>query len=374
MMVCFVLLINSCSKNKTTDPTDTTLTSIFINPANVILDIGQTQQLTITTTPENANPSVSWSSSNPSVATISTSGEVTAISTGQATITAVSILAPSVTATRIVNVNVNPTATVIISLSTIDGGSVIGANVVLQNHAGSAYSETATSSNVIFTNIPFGTYSLLVSHGDYLDYNQESLSVQSTTVTHEVILTTYTISIGDIILFGAHQWLVLALQDDRALIISENVLEQSTYHESFTSITWENCTLRQYLNGTFYNTFSEANKARIAEVTNVNLDNQYYGTKGGNNTQDKIFLLSLEEVVQYFGDSGQLGNNNYISDQYNSNRIAFFNGSAVWWWLRSPGYNIGRVSEVYSDGHIHLDGAIVNYNSGGVRPALWLNL
>ena len=458
LVVCFALLISSCSNNKATDPTDPTPTSISINPENVFLeigetqqltitvspdnanpsvtwssdnqdiatvspsgevtavaqgqaiitaisdvapnvtasrtiyvslepptaisinpdivtlDIGQTQQLTITTTPENANPSVSWTSSNPSVATITTGGEVTAISAGQATISVASILVPSVTATRLINVNADPTATVTISLSTIDGGSVIGADVELQNHAGNTYSETAHSSNVTFPDLPYGTYSLTVSHAGYQLYNLDTLSIQSTTVTLTVQLTPSTISIGDIIPFGAHQWRVLALQGSRALIISENVLELEAYHEIGVTVTWEDCTLRQYLNETFYNTFSEANKSRITEVMNINIDNQLYGTNGGNNTQDKIFLLSLAEVVQYFGDSGQLGTNNVISDEYNSNRIATYNGSAVWWWLRSPGFYSHNASSVDFAGHIRLDGRVVSHASNGVRPALWLNL
>ena len=259
------------------------------------------------------------------------------------------------------------TATVIINLSTIDGGSVIGANVVLQNHAGSVYSETATSSNVILTNIPFGTYSVIVSHGDYQVCNHGPLPVLSQTVIHAVLLTT-------IISFGSHQWRVLDIQDDRALIISENVLEQRVYHESNTSITWENCTLRQYLNGAFYDTFNESDKERIIEVTNVNLTTQFYGTNGGNDTQDKIFLLSLAEVVQYFGDSGRLRPYAQLSDQYNENRIAYYNGSAVWWWLRSPGKYSNNASSVGSNGYILGSGGSVTITLGGVRPALWLNL
>jgi hypothetical protein len=56
-----------------------------------------------------------------------------------------------------------------------------------------------------------------------------------------------------------------------------------------------------------------------------------------NDTDDYIFLLSLEEVVKYFGDSGQLlnGNPNYehgISDEYNGARIAYtLNGSTSEW-------------------------------------------
>ena len=185
------------------------------------------------------------------------------------------------------------------------------------------------------------------------------------------------VSIGDTIQFGSYNWRVLDIENDRALIITENILELRRYQDSNVSITWENCSLRTYLNGSFYDTFNQTDRARIHEVTNENLNNQSWGTNGGRNTQDKIFLLSLAEVVRYFGDSGQLGSIDReprISDQYNSNRIATFNGTASWWWLRSPGFYTSQAAGVTISGPISMNGLNVNYDRGGVRPALWLNL
>jgi hypothetical protein len=90
------------------------------------------------------------------------------------------------------------------------------------------------------------------------------------------------------------------------------------------------------------------------------------GSDTGNDTDDYIFLLSLEEVVRYFGDSGQLANGpsenrNAIDDQYNEARIAYDFGG--WWWLRSPG-----------GGDIGVSGTRVDDDYHGVRPALWINL
>jgi len=138
------------------------------------------------------------------------------------------------------------------------------------------------------------------------------------------------IKVGDIIQFGAYEWRILDIQGGRALVVSENILEFRLYHHEFGPITWADCSLRAYLNGEFYNSnaFSNADRTRIVQVTNVNENNQWYGTNGGANTQDRIFLLSISEVVKYFGDSGQLANRpsgaQYIDDQYNTNRIATF--------------------------------------------------
>lgn len=109
---------------------------------------------------------------------------------------------------------------------------------------------------------------------------------------------------GDKISFGDYEWRVLDVQDNTALIITEYVIEERSYHDVYKDITWEECSLRTYLNGEFYNKFSERDRSRIISVLNQNMDNQWYGTKGGADTWDRIFLLSLEEAAcNYFGDS-----------------------------------------------------------------------
>ena len=188
------------------------------------------------------------------------------------------------------------------------------------------------------------------------------------------------IQVGDIITFGVHEWRVLDINDGKALIISEYIIEERAYHRSHENITWAKCSLREYLNNTFYHSdaFNDEERSKIVQTMNITEDNQWHGTGGGDPIYDRIFLLSLAEVVKYFGDSGQLDNrppnNPTISDQYNSNRIATLNGSACWWWLRSPGYTSLYASHVFRNGILDIYGYNVDYTSGGVRPALWLNL
>lgn len=180
--------------------------------------------------------------------------------------------------------------------------------------------------------------------------------------------------------FGGYDWQVLEVQDDRALLLSEKILEGKAYNSSYIKVTWEECTLRQFLNNEFYNKFNQADRNRIAQVCIVNNKNPWYGTDGGSNTNDYIFLLSLEEVVQYFGDSGQLsnrpgGNASWINDDFNNNRTAHHvDGMSSLWWLRSPGDYGDGAAGVGSSGNISVDGNDVNDVNGGVRPALWLNL
>jgi len=186
------------------------------------------------------------------------------------------------------------------------------------------------------------------------------------------------ISVGETVRFGEWDWRVLEVQDGRALLVTKEIIEQLPYNGEQTGVTWETCTLRAYLNGAFLEKFSARERRLICETENVNESNQWYGTNGGGNTTDKVFPLSLEEVVNYFGDSGQLkkGNLNeeyFFDDQYNDARAAKFDNDGGWWWLRSPGDTQITAAGIHDDGCVNLAGDYVFYELG-VRPALWLKL
>ena len=185
--------------------------------------------------------------------------------------------------------------------------------------------------------------------------------------------------VGDIVKFGSFYWLVLEVNDNKVLLISKDVLEERRYHDGGT-VTWADSEIRQYLNGQFLESFTAAERNKIEETRIRNADNPWYGTPGGRNTTDHIFLLSLDEVVRYFGDSGQLENpvnRFWLDDQFNDARIARSTGGrASWWWLRSPG-GIGRNAVIVScDGALRIDGlhVYICFSVAGVRPVLLLNL
>ena len=196
---------------------------------------------------------------------------------------------------------------------------------------------------------------------------------------------------GDKISFGSYEWRVLEVKNNTALIITEYIIEQRAYHNAYKDITWADCSLRKYLNSEFYDRFSAAEKSRIIPVLNKNPDNQWYGTKGGTDTQDSIFLLSIEETVcRYFGDSSSKlyspGKNQRYwferKDKNNSKRIARLESrkeGSWWWWLRSPGRVSIKAVYIHGDGNIGIQGNnILKGNisdgecKGGLRPALWL--
>ena len=175
--------------------------------------------------------------------------------------------------------------------------------------------------------------------------------------------------VGDTIQFGGLDWIVLTVENGKALILSEKILEERAYHsKDQDDIAWEKCSLREFLNGSFYNsTFSEQEKKWIIETRLTN--------RSGNNTDDRVFLLSVDEVNEYMGDNAHINMRNA--------KIA---GGTSWWWLRSPGNSSnsaagvsyrGTVSVYDVDGKVPVGGPLANafiFSGGGVRPALWLNL
>ena len=183
------------------------------------------------------------------------------------------------------------------------------------------------------------------------------------------------------------EWLVLARDGNKALLISRYGLDAQRYNKDTTSVTWETCTLRTWLNGMFYNkAFSSAEQAAILTTTVDNSKSQCYSgwnTSGGNNTQDKVFLLSYAEANKYFGVT--YGNSSNTKSRIAPTAYAIAHGAwtssskktaddidAGWWWLRSPGYDQKLAANVYADGS---SGNLnINYDGVSVRPALWVNI
>ena len=187
--------------------------------------------------------------------------------------------------------------------------------------------------------------------------NTSKIAKSSSTNTAPVVLLSEgRWKTGDIIQFGSYNWRVLDVQNNKALILTEKIIEERAYNNEYKDVTWETCTLRKYLNNEFLSKFTGEDQRRIEETRIINRDNLKYGTKGGENTIDKVFILSLEEADKYFGDSGE--------------RIAKFGSEACWWWLRSPG-NGRSAAYVRGGGDVLFGGSRVDYG-GGVRPALWL--
>jgi len=189
------------------------------------------------------------------------------------------------------------------------------------------------------------------------------------------------------------KWRVLSVKGNDALVMADMGLDTQPYNTTYTSTTWKDCTLRSWLNNDFYNNaFSSQNKSAIISTTLVNDDNPYYGTEGGENTTDNVFLLSIADSqnADYGFDSTRY-NTSYYYNSYDPGRRVkpttfakargayFCNTSGEyanngWWWLRSPGSHTTSAANVNDLGRVYEIGYIVSSVHGSVRPALHLNL
>lgn len=160
----------------------------------------------------------------------------------------------------------------------------------------------------------------------------------------------------EILKFGEYYWIVLKIynQENQALLLMKDILsEKMKYNMRWEDTSWEKCSLRQYLNTVFYNSFNSEERNRIVSSTISNLPNKKYNTSGGNDTSDKIFLLSTDEVDLLWDNERSVMN---------------------WWWLRSPGHLSDCAAGVYYNGVTGFFGDRVSDDSGGVRPALRIKL
>lgn len=183
------------------------------------------------------------------------------------------------------------------------------------------------------------------------------------------------------------KWRVLSVHGNDAFLLADKNLDNKQYNEEIISVTWATCTLRTWLNVTFLNTaFTSAEQAAIKNTTVVNEDNPYFGTEGGENTIDKVYLLSIAEASNTaYGFNGEFNTRSETrmakNTVYAKERGAWTSTSTEyegngWWWLRTPGDDSGNASLVLGSGHglLNGDGYGVDGDDGAVRPALHLNL
>ena len=214
---------------------------------------------------------------------------------------------------------------------------------------------------------------------------------------------------GDIIVFGSYEqdnntkngkepieWIVLSNDGKELFVVSKYVLDCQPYYTEFIDITWEECTLRKWLNDDFYNAAFSASDKKMIKTTKIkNNDNPGFGTKGGNDTKDNVFLLSLEDMLNtaygftsgyYDSDITRCCAATAYAKAQGVETIDQETEEDVWkpyatadmeptcsWALRSPGISANRACSVDFDGYVNTNGYSVK-GVRGIRPALYINL
>ncbi len=187
------------------------------------------------------------------------------------------------------------------------------------------------------------------------------------------------------------QWIVLDTDGDRLFLLSKYGLDAKQYNVKYTRVTWETCSLRKWLNSSFLETaFTPEEQEKIFLTDVDNSPEQGYekwrDVNNGNNTQDKVFLLSYAEANKYLGVTYEDGENagarvsptNYAKGRraWSKRELRTADGDyAGRWWLRSMGRHPNRAAHVHSTGALR-DSHVTSFNYlfgvMTVRPALWV--
>lgn len=192
------------------------------------------------------------------------------------------------------------------------------------------------------------------------------------------------------------KWRVLSVKGNDAFLLADNNLDVQPYNKKFKAITWKGSTIRSWLNGydsksnkdginyTFSNfkdkAFAKGEQKAIYKKKIVNAKNPMFGTKNNQDTEDKVFLLSiLEAKTPAYGFP-----NYYNKTKTREARNTAYTASSAqwvedegltdWWWLRSMGFGSESAAGIMYNGMVETRGYDANSNVSVVRPALHLNL
>ena len=228
------------------------------------------------------------------------------------------------------------------------------------------------------------------------------------------------VSVGDLVYFGTYEqdnqnitkneqieWRILDIEDGKALLLSTYILDSMGFNSEYKSVTWENSTIRAWLNNDFYNSaFTSKEQSAIAKSQIINPNNPTWGTNGGNPTTDSVFLLSIQEAEKYFPNDDQniiTTATNYayqqgcfMYEEYRTyNGVSYkqycswtvepdpypgLDGTFAYWWLRTPGeittgnYGDIRIAYVKADEYPITHRGESIRTTLGVRPSIWIDL
>ena len=197
-------------------------------------------------------------------------------------------------------------------------------------------------------------------------------------------------SLGDTVWFGSYEqdgdvtdgkesisWKVIGKKYNAVLLLSDLCLDCMPYNRSGSDTTWENCSLRNWLNYAFYESAFNAYEQQFVLWTDLeNANNPWYGTYGGGTTTDRVFCLSIDEydALVYADPYG------HPSEYAAYMGVEVFNENYCPWWLRSAGGESWQAAFVWVDkdngGPLMLfgGGTEVDNPGIGVRPAIWMSV
>ena len=174
------------------------------------------------------------------------------------------------------------------------------------------------------------------------------------------------------------EWIVLEREGNKALLLSKYILDANQYDKG--SYPWEVCGLRKWINNDFfYTAFTDSEQSRIQTTYVINDYRNVDGIYGGNDTNDRVFLLSWQEVQKYLYEHKPQATKatNFAKDINNDGEKLYVIETSEWYdgnssfWLRTPGNKYKPAQCVEPGGGLY--GASITVIISGVRPAIWVS-
>ena len=221
--------------------------------------------------------------------------------------------------------------------------------------------------------------------GDFKDSQELIGTIEARRVTDEVKALAAA-EIGEIVTFGTYEtdgneangkeamtWLVLNNRDDLVTLIAEKSIAAMRYHSSPSATNWADCSLRTWLNSTFFDDAFDQNEAGfICNSYITTPTNPDFPSPSGDATVDKVYLLSMNEVLSYFGSITE----RKLKCTYASYSNTYLDGNDYCcWWLRTPGAMLESAVCVDTTGKVVTGGYDCYKNEHiGVRPVIVIDI
>lgn len=189
-----------------------------------------------------------------------------------------------------------------------------------------------------------------------------------------------------------YAWRVLAIEDGKALLITEDIIELRPYNPNNTQAAWQQSAMREWLNGDFYHGLPE-DVQQITMPVDTGLPGAAgYETTGDSEWTDKVSLLSVEEAEIYFqSDADRQAVTDVpetvidaVEEAYrlgHGHIRSFEQEFGGWsWWLRTPDISAGVAAVVSIDGKPSYIGGVHEWGPtqvpdySGARPVIQVRL
>ena len=194
-------------------------------------------------------------------------------------------------------------------------------------------------------------------------------------------------AVGDTIVFGSYEqdnqldngkepleWIVMEVQDGKAMLLSKYCIDTVIFYPKRVAMYWGKSDLRAWMNGDFLTeTFTTEEQAAILTTTVTN--SNPHGMKGaGDDTKDRVYLLSKAEVLEFFPE--QKDRVAYPTEFAKSKGCTVDDKTgSCRWWTRTSGARKMDICGMRLDGRISSYGMQdVDWPTNTMRPVMWVQV